>query len=347
MASRNRLDIGGGAGLPVDPAPVRDGSGRLAAAVQDFLLPPAQRLTEQERALMNAMLHGLVERLADEIRVRLPDPLAVRTECDPAHLVAALSRSGLLARPALIALLLRRADVLRFSQLIGGERDGGSEPLLQRWAADEIEEVASAAMAVVLSRSAARDRFGRPALELADCPAEIAVDLVYDVAAALSMACPGHDEELVGAAVDLLARHDEGQRLDALEGRLIRALLAARRLDPATLLALARAGEISLLCEALARLAGVPGESGWTLFFEGEGGRLALLLRMAEQPRAMAAALLAQLSGALGLGDPVPELDQFDRISEAEANAARARLRLPPGYQRAIAALEDHGQRSL
>nr|WP_294171051.1 DUF2336 domain-containing protein [uncultured Sphingomonas sp.] len=329
----------------VDCARVRGGSQRLVAAVQDFLLDPAQRLTEQERALMNAMLHGLVERLADEIRVRLPAALAAASECDPAELVGELSRSGLLAKPALIDLLLRRADLLRLGQPGAGAKARGENALLGGWVADEVADVAAAAMAVTMARSAARDRFGRPGLELADCPAEIAVDLAYDVAAALASRCGGHDEEVVAAAVDLLARHDEGRRLDALEARLVRALQEARRLDPATLLALAGAGEVGLLCEALARLAGIPGESGWALFIDGKDGRLALLLRMAEQPRAMAAALLARLAGPLGLADPGAELDWFDRIGDAEAVAARNRLRLPPAYQRAVAALERHGQR--
>ena len=344
MAPRNRADTENQQDPPADDLPVRGESQRLAAAVQDFLLDPAQRLTEQERALMNAMLHGLVERLADEIRVRLPAHLSRQSECDPAELVHELGRGGLLAKPALIALLLRRADLLRLGQaaLGGRARNGGS--LLQGWVGDEAPDVAAAAMAVALSRSAARDRFGRPGLELADCPAEIAVELAYDVAAALARRCGGRDEELVAAAVDLLARHNEGQRLDALEARLVRALQEAKRLDPATLLAMAGAGEVGLLCEALARLAGIPGESGWALFIDGRDGRLALLLRMAEQPRAMAAALLARLAAPLGLGDPVAELDWFDRIGEAEARTARNSLRLPPTYQQAAAALEGHAR---
>jgi hypothetical protein len=80
------------------------------------------------------------------------------------------------------------------------------------------------------------------------------------------------------------------------------------------------------------------------LFIDGRDGRLALLLRMAEQPRAMAAALLARLAAPLGLGDPVAELDWFDRIGEAEARTARNRLRLPPAYQQAAAALEGHAR---
>src|SRR6185503_18153800 len=86
------------------------GRGRLATVRRDFFLDPAKRLTEQERALMTAMLHCLVSDIADAIRAALPSGRIAANDEGDAALVAALTSSGLLDEPALMALLLRRAD---------------------------------------------------------------------------------------------------------------------------------------------------------------------------------------------------------------------------------------------
>ena len=91
-------------------APARAaGRGRLATVRVDFFLSPAERLTEQERALMTAMLHCLVGDVAAELRVALPAGWAGAND-DDAEIVEALTSAGLLDEPDLMALLLRRAD---------------------------------------------------------------------------------------------------------------------------------------------------------------------------------------------------------------------------------------------
>src|SRR2546421_6262525 len=91
---------------PARPA----GRGRLTTVRRDFFLDPARRLTEQERALMTAMLNCLVSDAAAALRAALPSGrIAANDEGDSA-LMEALTACGLLDEPGLMALLLRRAD---------------------------------------------------------------------------------------------------------------------------------------------------------------------------------------------------------------------------------------------
>ena len=310
------------------------GDGRIATALADFLLDPAERLSEQERAQMTSMLAVLIGGIAEDLAVRLG--IGVAMEFTGEEIVGRLRAAGLLHRPRLIALLLRRAGLDRFREAVG---EGGAA-LLQGFAADNDPGVASAAMAVVLARASSQDRFGRPGLSLGDCDAETAVDLTYAVAAAFDV---DGEETLVAAAVDLLARHDEGERLEALEARLILALDQAGRMDAAVLLGLAARGEIGMLAEALARLARIPADAAWSLLVQGDEDALGRLLRMAEQPRAVAAGLIAALVATLGLSAPAAAIAAFDDVTSAETAAERARQRLPSSFQAARAALRGDG----
>ena len=315
---------------------------RIAAVRADFFLNPVLRLTEQERALITAMLHGLIGNVADELRVRLTDELAAMTECGPDVLVKTLGDSGLLSSDALIALLIRRADSARAAQSTAQNVASGS--LLSGWSGDEDPDIAAAAMALVIARGRSRDRLGRAGLTLADCQADLATDLVHAVAAALARRChvPSHGA-VSAAANDFLSRHDEEGRADALESRLVRLLEAAGRLEPPLVLALGRAGEAGLLAETLARIAGISGDDGWILAIDPGGGGLPLLLRLAGQPREVAATIFVEFGEAFGVGDPAEAIDLFDSLSDDQTENERHRLRLPAAYRRAMKALTKHG----
>src|SRR5256885_14610252 len=85
------------------------GRGRLATVRRDFFLDPAKRLSEQERALMTAMLHCLVGDVAAAVRAALPNGGVGANDQGDAALLEQLTTSGLLDEPDLMALLLRRA----------------------------------------------------------------------------------------------------------------------------------------------------------------------------------------------------------------------------------------------
>ena len=81
----------------------RAGRGRLPVVSQDFFLDPAKRLTEQERALMTAMLADLIGGIADELKAALPGGGGPANDEDGHQLLVELSRAGLLNDQRLIA----------------------------------------------------------------------------------------------------------------------------------------------------------------------------------------------------------------------------------------------------
>lgn len=287
---------------------------------------------------MTAMLHGLVHRIADEIRARLDPAVAGACAAEATELVADLTRAGLIQDEALVALLLRRADAHRLAQ-----EGQGARSRLQRWTASEEAEVAAAAMALITARGRGRDRFGRASLDLVDLPLPLAAGLVQVVAAALGRRCAvPSDASIAAAAADLLAASPPSARPEQMEVELAEALGPVHRREPGLLVALARDGEAPMLAAILAVEAGIPPQEGWTCLLGG-GEQVALLLRMAGVPRTEAAAFLAHAGPGLGIGDPVAAIERFDRLGDAEVERARAELRLPLGYRRAQAELARHG----
>lgn len=314
------------------------GGSRLAAIVQDLFLAPDTRLTEQERSLMTAMLHGLVERIAIEIRARLSPGVSASCDAGTVDLVSDLVRAGLVQNQALVALLLRRADVQRIASSGRGGRS-----TLQGWTASQDAEVAAAAMTLIAARGRGRDRFGRAALDLSDLSAPLAHDLVIAVAAALGQRCrEASDAEVADAAHDLLATRTETSSPEQMEAALAAALGPGGRQRPGLLVALAEEGEAPILSVILAAEACIPPSEAWDALIGG-ADTLALLLRLAGVSRGEGAALLASAGPALGIGDPVRAIEAFDRLPAERVEEARAELVLPLAYRAARRTIGYHG----
>src|SRR6476469_9119673 len=191
------------------------GGGRLSTFRRDFFLDPAKRLTEQERALMTAMLHCLVGDVADAIRAALPKGRAAANDEGDAALIEGLTASGLLDEPALMALLLRRADEERIA-VAARARSGRREArVLQGLVSHDYGAVAAAAMALILGRGRRRDRFGQCLIAFDDLPEASADILVHAVAAGLRReSAVGRgpataDLELTDASERVLENRDE------------------------------------------------------------------------------------------------------------------------------------------
>ncbi len=314
----------GAADRPVDPARPHAGRDRLPAVMTDFFLDEGSRLTDEERALMAAMLRSLVLEVADELIAELPPLTGARAEPLRDGLYRQLRHAGLLERPGLVALLLRRAD----EQQPSGHINRG-EPVLSALVGDDDSAVSEAAMALTLARGRRRDRFGRLGAEFDDVAAEDAVALVYAVAAALRHGLAEETESaLADAAQAVVARHDEGRRLEAIVAALARALEASGRGDDAMVATLAREGDAALMSGLLARRAGIDPDEAWRLF---TGGDAMMLARLAGCERAAAAQILAAFEPRSGAVDRF--IDRFDGIDDAAAEELRQWLRLDPHYR--------------
>jgi len=312
------------------------GGDRLACVRVDFFLNPDLRLTEQERALMMAMLADLVAVVADEIRAAAP--IAPTAREANGELFDQLRSAGQLDIPEVIAALLRRAEEERIASALRSVGAPAKSRLLHALAGDEDSAVAAGAMALVLARSRRHDRYGNARVQLDDIPAEAAFRLVYSVAAAVAL--HGGSDRLAGeGAAAVLAQHDENKRIEALTFGLVHALDQAGRLSETLLLAAAADGEVALLVEGLARRAGIDFASAWT-HLRG-AGQFALLLRMAGSSRHFAAELAVCFADFLA-GGAAAEIERFDSLDEAQIDRTRKWLRLDPHYRAALTALSGH-----
>src|SRR4051794_40673040 len=211
-----------------DNAPARAaGRGRLTTVRRDFFLDPAKRLTEQERALMTAMLHCLISDVADAVRAALPSGRIAANDEGDAALVEALTATGLLDEPGLMALLLRRADEERIATAARARSGRREARVLQGLVSHDYGAVAAAAMALILGRGRRRDRFGQCLIAFDDLPDASAEQLVHAVAAgmrrelATGRGVPAADAELAQAADHVIENRDEERGIDALTAALV------------------------------------------------------------------------------------------------------------------------------
>lgn len=316
----------------------RSGRSRLPTVRADFFLDPAERLTEQERALMTAMLHCLVAEIAGELRSAFPDRRVAGEGADHA-LVERLNRAGLLDDPQLISSLLRRADEERIASA-AAVRSGRSEArVLQGLVSDDSQAVSAAAMALILARGRRRDRLGQCLLLFDDLPRDTAVQLVHRVAAALKQEGGIADRELAVAAAKVAARHDPAKSTDHLAAALVEALGDRDGAGNELLLASANEGELGLLAHLLARSAGIPPRVAADELLSGDSDSIIKLLRLAKVPRPIAAGLVAAIGDLLGIDDPADSMLGFDALDNLALEQARELLLSDPAYRSALAAI--------
>jgi hypothetical protein len=326
-------------------APARAaGRGRLSTVRLDFFLNPAERLTEQERALMTAMLHCLVGDIAGEIRAALPAGWAGAND-DDSEVIDALTRTGLLDDGQLMMLLLRRADEERIGTAARARTGRREARAIQGLVSHQNGGVSAAAMALILARGRRRDRFGQCLLGFDDLSKDCAERLVLSIAAALrndlaAVRGPaGADTELAASADRLIDRHDSSRSIEALTGAVVATLDECGGLSDELLHASAQEGEVAFIAEVLARRAGIYGTVALDELLSGRPQQVMSLLRVAGFSRELSAGLLASLGDLLGIDDPGTAINFYDGMSAEEVRAAASWIAAPRAYRAALDAL--------
>ena len=320
------------------------GRGRLSTVRADFFLNPAERLTEQERALMTAMLHCLVGDIAGEIRAALPSGWASAND-DDAALVESLTRAGLLDDAELMTLLLRRADEERIGMAARARSGRREARAIQGLVSHQNGAVSAAAMALILARGRRRDRFGQCLVGFDDLPRDTAKPLIHAIAAAMRQAvASAHgsaaaDTELSSAAGALIDKHEPGKSVEALTGAVVAVLDDAGGLSDELLLACSQEGEVGFLAEVLARRAGVHGTVALDELLSATPAPMMALLRLAGFSRELSAGVLASVGDLLGIDDPGAAIALFDKMSADELKAAASWLAAPRQYRAALEVL--------
>ena len=318
----------------VDSATSR-GPSRLTTVRRDFFLDPSDRLTEQERALMTAMLHDLVATLAAAIRAAVGGDTS---KDEPSEIVGRLGRAGLLDLPDFIRLMLRRADEQRIFGAFAGHAGQRRLPLLPKLISDSDPGVAAAAMALVVARGRRRDDFGQPRVDPCDLDPRDASALAHAVAVALSPDTSS-DGRLAAAAATVIEAIDTDESLDRAVETLVDALDRNGRADEAMVEAASGEGEVALVAMLTARRAGINQPAVWDhLVNAGEGG-LALVARVAGFGRPAAARLIADLGSTTSSWSVEEEIGRYDDLTVADVAAALQHWQLPPDYRAAKSAI--------
>lgn len=317
----------------------RAGRRRLNTVRADFFLDPSERLSEQERALMTAMLQCLVVDIADGIRAALPDRRVPSGDAADQLLLDRLHGAGLLDDADLIGALLRRADEERIALAASSRVGRSGARLLQGLVGHDAPGVSAAAMALILARGRRRDRYGQCLLAFDDLHPDTASALVQRVAAVLHAETGIENRDLVEAAGRVVANHRPEQSIAALSRALVDALAENGLLDDDILLGAAHEGEVAFLAEALAHKANLPAPICADELLSGIDHSIVAIFRLAGLKRTVAAGMLATAGDLLGVVDPARAMTRFDDFAAAEVEAHYRLLTSPVGYRAALAAL--------
>lgn len=330
----------------------RSGAARaqLANAVTDLFLPAAQRLTDQQRALMTDVLGRLLGTVEMEVRRHLVDALSRSPASQPdleARLASdsievarpILERSSVVRNPALMDIVIQCAEEHRMAIAL---RETVSPPLTEALAErgfkgseDDVLEglirtedpvLSRRAMELLVAESKRNGQFQQPLLTQNDLPVDLAHEVYWWVAAALRRHILKTfvidqavlDPMLERAVKRAVVEYDDTQSVQSRALQLARRLNELGELTDGFLLRTLRQGRLSLFTAAFAARAKIAFNTVWRIVTDPASESFIVLAKAVDVSRDATASLVIVL-GELG-------------------NAARAR---PPSAVAEILRLHD------
>jgi uncharacterized protein (DUF2336 family) len=266
---------------------------QLMNTITDFFLPEADRLTEQERAIMSDVLGKLVQSVETDLRRNLAETLA-RTNAAMPELIALLANDDIeVARPVLErSSLVKDADLIEIVKYRTDEHrlvialrdqvseavsdalvDFGGPDVLEALIRNQDATLSRRAMEYLVAESKRLDRFQEPLLDRNDLPADLAHRMFWWVSAALRLRIlrefPVDEAMLDGALLEAtrrsMADHDDSQSAQARAMRLAKRMRESGELTDSFLLRALRQQRIAMFVAGLAERGSLSFRTAWRI----------------------------------------------------------------------------------
>ncbi|BBE34905.1 DUF2336 domain-containing protein [Sphingosinicella microcystinivorans] len=359
----------------------RSGAARaqIANAVTDLFLPAAQRLTDQQRALMTDVLGRLLGTIEMEVRRHLVDALSRSPASQPeleARLASdsievarpILERSRVVRNPALMDIVIQCAEEHRMAIALRetvsppltealAERGfkGGEDDVLEGLIRTEDPVLSRRAMELLVAESKRNGQFQQPLLTQNDLPADLAHEVYWWVAAALRRHILKNfvidqavlDPMLERAAKRAMVEYDDTQSVQSRALQLARRLNELGELTDGFLLRTLRQGRLSLFTAAFAARAKIAFNTVWRIVTDPASESFIVLAKAVDVSRDATASLvivLGDLGNAASARPPsaVAEvLRLHDDLDVASARRVLNYWQLDAGLRQAIDDLNE------
>lgn len=359
----------------------RSGAARaqLANAVTDLFLPAAQRLTDQQRALMTDVLGRLLGTVEMEVRRHLAEALSRSPASQPdleARLASdsievarpILERSRVVRNPALMDIVIQCAEEHRMAIALRetvsppltealAERGlkGSEDDVLESLIRTEDPVLSRRAMELLVAESKRNGQFQQPLLTQNDLPADLAHEVYWWVAAALRRHILKNfvidqavlDPMLERAAKRAMVEYDDTQSVQSRALQLARRLNDLGELTDGFLLRTLRQGRLSLFTAAFAARAKIAFNTVWRIVTDPASESFIVLAKAVDVSRDATASLvivLGDLGNAASARPPSAVAEVLRLHDELDVASARRVLnywQLDVGLRQAIDDLNE------